>query len=169
MARITVEDCLEMVENRFHLVRVASKRARQLMNGKESTIDWDNDKATVVALREIAEGNITEEILNEQPIINEGEERFDNKEVEEEIGVLLKENTDQVPKDLAEQDSLQASEELSPQEASEETSESSAEAKDSIDNNNEDVKDPVNEEDSNQEDADSQQTWDREKYVWEIY
>tara|TARA_B100000287_G_scaffold228089_1_gene215079 strand:- start:15297 stop:15773 length:477 start_codon:yes stop_codon:yes gene_type:complete len=158
MARITVEDCLEMVENRFHLVRVASKRARQLMNGKESTIDWDNDKATVVALREIAEGNITEEILNEQPIINEGEERFDNKEVEEEIGVLLKENTDQVPKDLAEQDSLQASEELSPQEASEETSESSAEAKDSIDNNNEEVKDPVNEEDSNQEDADSQQT-----------
>ena len=158
MARITVEDCLEMVENRFHLVRVASKRARQLMNGKESTIDWDNDKATVVALREIAEGNITEEILNEQPIINEGEERFDNKEVEEEIGALLNENTDQVPKDLAEQDSLQASEELSPQEASEETSESSAEAKDSIDNNNEDVKDPVNEEDSNQEDADSQQT-----------
>ena len=158
MARITVEDCLEMVENRFHLVRVASKRARQLMNGKESTIDWDNDKATVVALREIAEGNITEEILNEQPIINEGEERFDNKEVEEEIGVLLKENTDQVPKDLAEQDSLQASEELSPQEASEETSESSAEAKDSIDTNNEEVKDPVNEEDSNQEDADSQQT-----------
>lgn len=158
MARITVEDCLEMVENRFHLVRVASKRARQLMNGKESTIDWDNDKATVVALREIAEGNITEEILNEQPIINEGEERFDNKEVEEEIGALLNENTDQVPKDLAEQDSLQASEELSPQEASEETSESSAEAKDSIDNNNEEVKDPVNEEDSNQEDADSQQT-----------
>ena len=169
MARITVEDCLEMVENRFHLVRVASKRARQLMNGKESTIDWDNDKATVVALREIAEGNITEEILNEQPIINEGEERFDNKEVEEEIGVLLNENTDQVPKDLAEQDSLQASEELSSQEASEETSESSAEAKDSIDTNNEEVKDPVNEEDSNQEDADSQQTWDREKYVWEIY
>ena len=158
MARITVEDCLEMVENRFHLVRVASKRARQLMNGKESTIDWDNDKATVVALREIAEGNITEEILNEQPIINEGEERFDNKEVEEEIGALLNENTDQVPKDLAEQDSLQASEELSSQEASEETSESSAEAKDSIDTNNEEVKDPVNEEDSNQEDADSQQT-----------
>lgn len=158
MARITVEDCLEMVENRFHLVRVASKRARQLMNGKESTVDWDNDKATVVALREIAEGNITEEILNEQPIINEGEERFDNKEVEDEIGVLLNENTDQEPKDLAEQDSLQANEELSSQEASEETPESSAEAKDSIDNNNEEVKDPVNEEDSNQEDADSQQT-----------
>ena len=49
MARITVEDCLEQVENRFHLVRVASKRARQLMNGKEPTLDWDNDKATVVA------------------------------------------------------------------------------------------------------------------------
>ncbi|MBH32326.1 MAG: DNA-directed RNA polymerase subunit omega [Gammaproteobacteria bacterium] len=157
MARITVEDCLEMVENRFHLVRVASKRARQLMNGKESTVDWDNDKATVVALREIAEGNITEEILNEQPIINEGEERFDNKEVEDEIGVLLNENTDQEPKDLAEQDSLQANEELSSQEASEETPESSAEAKDSIDNNVE-VKDLVNDEDNNQEDTDSQQT-----------
>ena len=157
MARITVEDCLEMVENRFHLVRVASKRARQLMNGKEPTVDWDNDKATVVALREIAEGNITEEILNEQPIINEGEERFDNKEVEDEIGVLLNENTDQEPKDLAEQDSLQANEELSSQEASEETPESSAEAKDSIDNNVE-VKDLVNDEDNNQEDTDSQQT-----------
>ena len=157
MARITVEDCLEMVENRFHLVRVASKRARQLMNGKESTVDWDNDKATVVALREIAEGNITEEILNEQPIINEGEERFDNKEVEDEIGVLLNENTDQEPKDLAEQDSLLANEELSSQEASEETPESSAEAKDSIDNNVE-VKDLVNDEDNNQEDTDSQQT-----------
>ena len=157
MARITVEDCLEMVENRFHLVRVASKRARQLMNGKESTVDWDNDKAAVVALREIAEGNITEEILNEQPIINEGEERFDNKEVEDEIGVLLNENTDQEPKDLAEQDSLQANEELSSQEASEETPESSAEAKDSIDNNVE-VKDLVNDEDNNQEDTDSQQT-----------
>ena len=58
MARITVEDCLEQVENRFHLVRVASKRARQIMNSKEPTLNWDNDKATVLALREIAAGNI---------------------------------------------------------------------------------------------------------------
>ena len=79
------------------------------------------------------------------------------QEVEDEIGVLLNENTDQEPKDLAEQDSLQANEELSSQEASEETPESSAEAKDSIDNNVE-VKDLVNDEDNNQEDTDSQQT-----------
>ena len=51
MARITVEDCLEKVNNRFHLVRVASKRARQIMNGKEPTLEWDNDKATVLAER----------------------------------------------------------------------------------------------------------------------
>ena len=68
MARITVEDCLEKVTNRFHLVRVASKRARQIMNGKEPTLEWDNDKATVLALREIAAGNITEEMLDEKLI-----------------------------------------------------------------------------------------------------
>ncbi len=59
MARITVEDCLENVENRFELVLLAAKRARQLNNGVEPTVDWEDDKATVVALREIAAGNIT--------------------------------------------------------------------------------------------------------------
>lgn len=92
MARITVEDCLEQVENRFHLVRVASKRARQLMNGKEPTLNWDNDKATVVALREIAAGNITEDMLIEKLIVNEYEGIFDQSEIDEEIGILL--NTD---------------------------------------------------------------------------
>lgn len=59
MARITVEDCLEHVENRFHLVMLASKRARQLMRGSaEPTVAWENDKATVVALREIATGHV---------------------------------------------------------------------------------------------------------------
>ena len=92
MARITVEDCLEQVENRFHLVRVASKRARQIMNGKEPTLGWDNDKATVLALREIAAGNITEEMLEEKPVINEDEGIFDQSEIDEEIGTLLREN-----------------------------------------------------------------------------
>ena len=59
MARITVEDCLQNVDNLFQLVLVASKRARRLANGAEATVDWENDKATVVALREIAAGNIT--------------------------------------------------------------------------------------------------------------
>jgi len=56
MARVTVEDCLKNVKNRFELVILASKRARQLMHGKDPLVDWDNDKASVVALREIAAG-----------------------------------------------------------------------------------------------------------------
>jgi len=57
MARITIEDCLEKVANRFQLVLVASKRARQLsLGGADPIVPWGNDKPTVVALREIAEG-----------------------------------------------------------------------------------------------------------------
>jgi len=67
MARVTVEDCLENVDNRFELVMVSSKRARQLANGgKEPLVDWENDKPTVVALREIAAGLITNDILKDQ-------------------------------------------------------------------------------------------------------
>jgi len=58
MARITVEDCLGNVDNRFHLVLVASRRARQLATGYEPLVPWENDKPTVVALRELAEGKI---------------------------------------------------------------------------------------------------------------
>lgn len=68
MARVTVEDCLENVENRFELVMVSSKRARQLaIEGKEPKVDWENDKPTVVALREIAAGLIGAEILSAAP------------------------------------------------------------------------------------------------------
>ena len=56
MARVTVEDCLKHVKNRFELVRIASKRARELMRGKEPKVEVDNDKSTVIALREIAAG-----------------------------------------------------------------------------------------------------------------
>lgn len=66
MARITVEDCLEHVDNRFELVMLASKRARDLAShGAEALVDWENDKPTVVALREIAEGLIGRDILSE--------------------------------------------------------------------------------------------------------
>jgi len=103
MARITVEDCLEKVDNRFHLVRVASKRARQLMNGKEPTLEWDNDKATVVALREIAAGNITEEMLKEKPVSSEDEGIFAQDEIDAEIGVLVsaaESESDETKKDI---------------------------------------------------------------------
>ena len=63
MARITVEDCLENIDNRFELVLVASKRARQLAMGAEPLVEVDNDKPTVLALREIAENLLTEEVL----------------------------------------------------------------------------------------------------------
>jgi DNA-directed RNA polymerase subunit omega len=65
MARITVEDCLQNVDNIFQLVLLASQRARRLANGAEPTVPWENDKPTVVALREIAAGNITPEMLVE--------------------------------------------------------------------------------------------------------
>ena len=68
MARVTVEDCLDHVENRFELVLVAAKRTRQLMLGADPLVPEDRDKLTVIALREIAEGMITRSILEEQEI-----------------------------------------------------------------------------------------------------
>ncbi len=66
MARVTVEDCLEKVENRFDLVMIASRRARQLQTGgKDPLVPAQNDKPTVLALREIAAGKISYSILDE--------------------------------------------------------------------------------------------------------
>ncbi len=73
MARVTVEDCLENVENRFELVMVSSKRARQIATeGKDPLVPLENDKPTVLALREIAEGLVNASIL-EQPTQEETE------------------------------------------------------------------------------------------------
>tara|TARA_B100000945_G_C19887204_1_gene369985 strand:- start:29 stop:274 length:246 start_codon:yes stop_codon:yes gene_type:complete len=66
MARITVEDCNKRIPNIFQTVLVAAKRARQLSNGAEALVEWAGDKPTVVALREIAEGHISESILLEK-------------------------------------------------------------------------------------------------------
>ena len=66
MARVTVTDCLEHVDNRFQLVLIATKRARQLILGAEPLVEVDNDKPTVLALREIAEGLIGPSILEEE-------------------------------------------------------------------------------------------------------
>jgi len=65
MARVTVEDCLDNVENRFQLVLVAARRARQLLAGAEPCVEQENDKPTVLALREIAGGFVTSAILEE--------------------------------------------------------------------------------------------------------
>jgi DNA-directed RNA polymerase subunit omega len=67
MARVTVEDCLENIDNRFDLILAATKRARQLsLEGAESVLPRENDKSTVVALREIAEGYVNMNVLEEE-------------------------------------------------------------------------------------------------------
>jgi DNA-directed RNA polymerase subunit omega len=68
MARVTVEDCVDKVENRFELVLLASHRARQISQGQQITVDRDNDKNPVVALREIADEMISPEDLKEDLI-----------------------------------------------------------------------------------------------------
>ena len=80
MARVTVEDCLENVANRFELVMVASKRARQMATGgKEPMVQEESDKPTVIALREIAEGHVTPDILT----------REDELEAEQELAEVM--------------------------------------------------------------------------------
>ncbi len=73
MARITVEDCLENIDNIFEMVLVAAKRARRVAHGADALVELENDKPTVIALREIAEGHITPAILEEieQPSTDE--------------------------------------------------------------------------------------------------
>lgn len=65
MARVTVEDCIETVPNRFELVMTAAQRARQIANGADPLVEEESDKPTVIALREIAEGAINEENIRE--------------------------------------------------------------------------------------------------------
>jgi DNA-directed RNA polymerase subunit omega len=73
MARITVEDCLDNIDNIFEMVLVAAKRARRVAHGAEPMVELENDKPTVIALREIAEGHVTPAILDEieQPAAEE--------------------------------------------------------------------------------------------------
>ena len=78
MARLTVEDCLEKINNRYDLVLLASKRARQITMGSDPLVEENNDKATVIALREIAEGLITAANVDKA-----GKYNPDNVDVEE--------------------------------------------------------------------------------------
>ena len=73
MARITVEDCLQNIDNIFEMVLVAAKRARRVAHGADPMVELENDKPTVIALREIAEGHITPSILEEieEPVTDE--------------------------------------------------------------------------------------------------
>ncbi|MBF0455999.1 MAG: DNA-directed RNA polymerase subunit omega [Magnetococcales bacterium] len=100
MARVTIEDCLEKVDNRFDLVILAAKRARQLTSGAEATVPLDNDKMTVVALREIAKDTIDlQELLIEsmpvKPEIIEEEVVIVEAEAEAKASDLTAEETEQ--------------------------------------------------------------------------
>ena len=73
MARITVEDCLENIDNIFEMVLVAAKRARRIAHGADPMVELENDKPTVIALREIADGLVSSSILEEieEPVTEE--------------------------------------------------------------------------------------------------
>ncbi len=113
MARITVEDCIDKFPSRFELVLVASNRARKLFSGENPTVEIDNDKNTVIALREIAEETLTTEQLkndlieeyqtntfSEDEDINEiednsSESQLENNDSEEDAIILDDENINQ--------------------------------------------------------------------------
>ena len=103
MARVTVEDCIQKVKNRFELIIAASQRAREISNGVQIEVDKDNDKNTVISLREIGDGAITYDDLKErylkslQKVVINNEEDEDN-DIEEEFSTYL--NQDETEKDL---------------------------------------------------------------------
>ena len=78
MARITVEDCLEKIDNRFEMVLTATKRARQISNGADPLVEEENDKPTVIALREIADGLVDSERVDVIQAEIEAAEAFDS-------------------------------------------------------------------------------------------
>ncbi len=88
MARVTVEDCIEVVPNRFDLVLLAAQRARQISAGADLTVDRDRDKNPVVALREIAERSVDPEMLRDQLITSLQKVHIDEEDEADEMGSL---------------------------------------------------------------------------------
>jgi DNA-directed RNA polymerase subunit omega len=88
MARVTVEDCVDKVPNRFDLVLLAAQRARQISGGAELTIDRDRDKNPVVALREIAETTVHPEDLKDAVVGSLQRVQIDDEDAPDEIGSL---------------------------------------------------------------------------------
>jgi DNA-directed RNA polymerase subunit omega len=88
MARVTVEDCVDKIPNRFDLVLLAAQRAREISGGAELTLDRDRDKNPVVALREIAEETVIPRILKESLVTSMQRVLPDDEEEADEIGSL---------------------------------------------------------------------------------
>ena len=126
MARITVEDCIDKFPSRFELVLVASNRARKLHSGEEPTVEIDNDKNTVIALREIAEETITSEQLKNELI----EEYQTNTFSEDEDINEIEDNSDESQSEASESVNDEANQE------EEKISESAEETQIDISNDN---------------------------------
>jgi DNA-directed RNA polymerase subunit omega len=107
MARVTVEDCVDKVPNRFELVMLAAHRARELASGSPLTVDRDNDKNPVVALREIAEETLTADQLRESAI-ESFQRQIEVDEPEEDIMTLLVANDAPAQDDMSEERLLRA-------------------------------------------------------------
>lgn len=88
MARVTVEDCVDKVSNRFDLVLFAAQRARQISGGADLTLDRDRDKNPVVALREIAEETVRPDDMSEAIVSNLQRVQVDDDDTPDEIGSL---------------------------------------------------------------------------------
>lgn len=106
MARVTVEDCIEKVSNRFDLVLLAAHRAREISSGSELTLDRDNDKNPVVALREIADETITAEKLKESSIESLQRQIEVDEPEENQISLLTDESLEESPSDDISEESL---------------------------------------------------------------
>ncbi|GHA91694.1 DNA-directed RNA polymerase subunit omega [Algimonas arctica] len=111
MARVTVEDCVEKIPNRFDLVLLASHRSRNISAGASLTVDRDNDKTPVVSLRELAEGNLVLDDLRESLISNLQRVITDDDmpdDAKDDAPVLAIEQGDTQPKEMSEADLLRA-------------------------------------------------------------
>ncbi len=108
MARVTVEDCVDKVSNRFDLVLLAAHRARELSTGAEITVPRDNDKNPVVALREIADETLTAEQLREAAIESHQTQIEVDEPEEDQMALLMGEETDAADDDMSEENLLRA-------------------------------------------------------------
>ena len=136
MARITVEDCIDKFPSRFELVLVASNRARKLYTGESPTVEIDNDKNTVIALREIAEETVTREQLKNDLIQDYQTNTFGEDEDLNEIEDNTNEDqtdTNQIASEISSEDNI--TEDDSTEETNNETSQ------DNLENSSDEEKD----------------------------
>lgn len=108
MARVTVEDCVDKVPNRFDLVMLAAHRARELSSGAPLTVDRDKDKNPVVALREIADETLTAEQLRESAIESHQTQIEVDEPEEDQMALLMGAENDKPDDDMSEENLLRA-------------------------------------------------------------